>query len=94
MEPQMADDLADIKSKVNELPALMCRMVEVTERQISQNEKLNDHIIRTDKRLEKMDTKIESNHSTILKWSGGIGAIVAVVGFVVMLSRLFPGIAG
>ncbi len=90
----MADDLADIKAKVNELPTLMCRMVEVTERQISQNEKLNDHIVRTDKRLEKMDTKIESNHSTILKWSGAIGAIVAAVGFLVALTKLFPGIAG
>lgn len=90
----MLNDLDYVKQKLNDHDKLMVRMVELSERQAASSDKLNDHIIRNDKRLDKMEIRIESNHSTILRWSGGIGAVVAAVGFIVMVTRLFPNIGG
>jgi hypothetical protein len=94
MENQMADDLKYIKEKVDNHDKLMSKVVGVVERQAAANEKLNDHIIRTDKRMDKQDVKIDNNHSMILKWSGGLAVIVTGVGLLLTLTKLFPGLAG
>jgi len=93
MENQMADDLKYIKEKVDNHDKLMSKVVGVVERQAAANEKLNDHIIRTDKRMDKQDVKIDNNHSMILRWSGGLAVIVTGAGLLLTLTRLFPGLA-
>ena len=107
VDKQMADDLSYIKSKVDNHDKMMLQLVEITERQVASNDKLNDHIIRTDKhqdkqdgrmdkqdeRMRKQDGRIDKNHTTILKWSGAGAAVVTTIGLLVSLSRLFPGLA-
>ena len=93
----MANDLDYIKNKVDNHDKMMIRIVELNERQVASNDKLNDHIIRTDKRLDnndirmdKQDVKIHINHNTILKWSGGIAAILTCAGFILTMSKILP----
>ncbi|MCK5126782.1 MAG: hypothetical protein KAR42_11050 [candidate division Zixibacteria bacterium] len=95
----MANDLEYIKEKVNNHDKLMHQLIVVAERQVSLNEKLNDHIVRTDKRMDKQDDRIDKNHdridknhTMILKWSGAGAVIATMVGSFVSLTKLFPGL--
>jgi hypothetical protein len=105
----VSNELRYIREKVDQHDQLFVRMVEIQERQIAQNDRLTEYMDRNDKRLEKVETKVDAvevntrssvakahtrideNKATILKWSGGIAALITAISVIGVLWRIMGG---
>lgn len=97
MDDTIMGDIHKIQEGLKQQGELMTRIVELNERQVASNDKLNDHIIRTDHRMDKSDERHEklnervvANNAQILKWSGAVAALLTCSGIVFAAIRLLP----
>ena len=80
---KIADDLSFIKKALAQHERLfeqntemLIKLVELNERQVSHSDRFSEYAVRTDHRITKIETKVEANHTTILKWSGALCALL------------------
>ena len=78
--------LSEIEVRVINLEKLTSRQMEIaeqqvrlTERQIAAGERFEQYQRNTDRRIDTLEIKVDCNHSSILKWSGGVAAVIGLV---------------
>lgn len=78
--------LSEIEVRVINLEKLTSRQMEIaeqqvrlTERQIAAGERFEQYQRNTDRRIDTLEIKVDGNHTSILKWSGGVAAVIGLV---------------
>ena len=86
MSNETVAKLSEIEVRINhlesiskELMAISRQQVRLTERQIAAGERFEQYQRNTDRRINTLEIKVDDNHTSILKWSGGLAALVCAV---------------
>ena len=89
---ELKERLGHVERQVDKLSELQERVVVLFERQDAREERDGERWKRLEKWQDRIEAKVENNHSKILKW-GGMGAgVTAFLALLVYLQRL--GILG
>jgi len=90
--------LAHQTKTLDKVSLVLERVVVVAEKQSSMETQLLRHIETTETihrdlkeeflgRYDKLEQKVQSNHTTIIYWSGGISALIFMIGIALTLTK-------
>ncbi len=89
----VADRLAHHDSQLDKLTDVSVQQVLLTEQLITANQKIDDYRAANETRMEKLETKVEGNKTTITRWAGGLTMLVILMGSGIFFMKLFEAVA-
>jgi len=84
--------IQDTSETLREVKNVLVGQAKLTERILHLDKRLETSEIRNEKHMIKLEERIDVNQKVILRWSGGITALLGVVGILSAVSKFMPTI--